>query len=342
MLTIDGSEGGGQLLRSTLALAALTGEPVRVDDIRGDRPDPGLKPQHLAAVETVARLCNATVEGANQGAESVTVSPGALEARDLTIEMPTAGSLPLLFDAVLPLAAALEGPVTLTATGGTDVAWSPPLTAHQQVKLPLCRRFGLVAAIERHRTGFYPAGGGRARLSVAPSRLAPLALTDRGELESATVHSRASRDLADADVATRQAREARELLAEHDIPVREESVAVAETASTGSSVVVVLRYERTRAGFDALGEKGTPAESVAATAAEAALAFHRGNAAVDRHVGDQLLVLLALAGGELRVPELTAHVEASISLLGRFGSSVRVDESDDAPVVRVDARDGLV
>ncbi|MEF8813983.1 MAG: RNA 3'-terminal phosphate cyclase [Halovenus sp.] len=336
MLTIDGSEGGGQLLRSTLALAALTGEPVRVDDIRGNRPEPGLKPQHLAAVETVSRLANATVEGASQGSESVIFAPGALEAHDLTVEIPTAGSLTLLFDAVLPLAAALDEPVTLTATGGTEVAWSPPLTAHQQVKLPLCRGFGLAAAIERHRTGFYPAGGGRARLSIGPSQLAPVALTDRGELESATVHSRASRDLADADVATRQASEARDLLAEHDIPVQEESVAIAETASTGSSVVIVFRYERTRAGFDALGETGTPAEDVAATATEAALEFHRGSAAVDRHIGDQLLILLALAGGELRVPELTDHVEASISLLERFGLPVRVDGSDETPVVLVD------
>lgn len=337
MLTIDGSEGGGQLLRSTLALAALTGEPVRVDDIRGNRPEPGLKPQHLAAVDAVSRLCNATVEGASRGAESIIFAPGALEARDLTVEIPTAGSLTLLFDAVLPLATALERPATLTATGGTEVAWSPPLAAHEHVKLPVCRGFGLNAAIERHRTGFYPAGDGRARLAVGPSELAPLALTDRGDLESAAVYSRASRVLADADVATRQAREARDRLAEHNIPVQEESVAVAETASTGSSAVVVLRYERTRAGFDALGERGTPAESVGAAAAETAVEFHRGSAAVDRHVADQLLPFLALAGGELRVPELTAHIEASIPLLERFGFPVRVDRSAEAPVVLADA-----
>jgi RNA 3'-terminal phosphate cyclase (ATP) len=333
MLDIDGGEGGGQLLRSGVALAALTGRAVRISDIRGNRAEPGLKPQHLTAVETLAELCDADLTGATDGSKEIAFDPGEPRGGHVEADIGTAGSVTLLFDAVLPLAAAIETPLAVTVTGGTAVKWSPPLATYRAAKLPLARDAGLHATVERHRTGFYPAGGGRATLHLAPAAPTPLALTDRGSLAGARVISRESRDLTAQSVASRQAGTARSRLEDADIEVTEEVVATAETASTGSALTVVFDYDRARAGFDALGEPGKPAETVAGEAVERALAFHEGAGVVDRHTADQLLVVLALAGGRIRIPEVTSHVESSLALLDAFGFDIALDESGPVPTV---------
>jgi RNA 3'-terminal phosphate cyclase (ATP) len=328
MLEIDGSDGGGQLLRSSLSLAAVTDQPVRVTDIRGARPEPGLKPQHLTAVEVLAEVCDASVEGAESGSETVVFRPSTPQGGEVEAEVGTAGSLTLIFDALLPLGVVLDSPLSVTVSGGTAVKWSPPLSTYRQVKLPLCRRLGLSAAVDRHRCGFYPAGGGEATLHLSPSALSTLSLGKRGKLEGARIYSRESWGLADSDVARRQADAARSALEEADIDVLEQAVASTAADSAGSVLTVELVYENSRAGFDALGEPGKPAESVAREVVEDALAFEEGSASVDSHLADQLLVVLALAGGELAVPERTDHIETSVALLDAFGFDLTVTEQD--------------
>jgi len=325
MLELDGCDAGGQFLRTGLTLSILTETPVRITDVRGSRSDPGLKPQHLAAVETLTRICDADVSGAALGSTTVEFTPGPVRAQSLAVDVGTAGSVALVFDAVLPLAATLDERLTLSATGGTDVAWSPPLAYLDRVKLPLLRRYGLQAAVERERTGFYPVGGGRATLHVGPSTLSSLDLTERGDGHGVDVHSIASEKLADADVAPRQARAARDRLESDGLDVRHLTTTSADTACPGSSILVALDYADTHAGFSALGEPGKPAEDVGEAAATAALAYHEGAAVVDRHMADQLLVFLALAGGEAVVPANTDHVATSLELLDRFGVAVTVD-----------------
>jgi RNA 3'-terminal phosphate cyclase (ATP) len=334
VIEVDGSDGGGQLLRSSLTLAALTQQPVRIRHIRGNRPEPGLKHQHLGAVRALEQLCTATVEGAELGSEMVTFEPDGVAPRSINIDIPTAGSLALLFDTVLPLATQIQRPMSVTATGGTEVAWSPPLTAHEHVKFPLCRRFGLQSAVERHRTGFYPAGGGRATLWLAPSTLTPIDLTERGGLKQARIYSRSSADLTRSSVATRQAHAARNRLTEAGIEVQETAQLVSETASTGSALTIVLEYEHTRMGFDALGERDTAADAVADEAVSQALAAHESDAVVDRHLADQLLVCLALVGGQMRIPDVTAHVETHCALLDQFGFEIHLKERDQTALVR--------
>ncbi len=214
MRTLDGSEAGGQFLRTALSLAVVRNEPVRVEHVRGNRSTPGLRHQHLAVLETLAELADADVTGAELGAETVTFDPGTASIPGGTYEatIGTAGSITLLFDAVLPLASRLEEPLRLTVTGGTDVAWSPPLDYFREVKLPLLRRYGLTAACEVDRRGFYPDGGGRATLSLAPSRLERIELAERGPLEGVRIYSTEAAALADRDVAFRQATGALERL----------------------------------------------------------------------------------------------------------------------------------
>ncbi|MFC7154799.1 RNA 3'-terminal phosphate cyclase [Halomarina halobia] len=337
-IEIDGAAGGGQVLRTALSLAAVTGRRVRVDDVRGARPNPGLRPQHLAAVDLVAAACEADVEGAEPDSRTVTFAPGAVRGGDLARDVGTAGSVALVFDALLPLAAALDTPLSVEATGGTDVAWSPPIEYPRRVKIPLLRGYGLDASVDCERTGFYPAGGGRATLELRPSTLAPLRLTERGSLRRVAVYSKASASLEDAEVADRQAAAAVDTLDAAGRPVEVDRVEYVASDCPGSSILLVGEYERTRVGASALGERGKPSEAVAADAASAFEALHDAGAVMDPHLADQALVALALSGGELAIPHVTGHVRTNLAAIRAFGCDATLDERPDGTArVRVEA-----
>lgn len=332
MFALDGSTGGGQLVRTAVALAAVTGTPFRMTGVRGGRSNPGLRAQHLAAVEAVASLCDAEVDGAELGSEELEFRPGTPAGGEVTVEVGTAGSVPLVFDAALPLAAALDAPATVHATGGTDVRWSPPVAYQRAVKLPLAARFGLDADTSLDRTGFYPAGGGRATLRLRPSALEPVALDARGDAREVLVRSKASRDLADRSVAERQA-EAASAALPGDLPAAEQRVEYVDAESTGSVVVVVVRYDDSALGGSALGKPGKLAESVGEDAAADLAAAHRSSAAVDRYAADQLVPVLALTGGRVTIPEVTDHVESVVDLVRRFDRPVEIEDGDPAALV---------
>ncbi|WP_276254663.1 RNA 3'-terminal phosphate cyclase [Halomontanus rarus] len=342
MRELDGSDAGGQFLRTALALSAVRGEAVRLENVRGARSNPGLRSQHLAVLEALTEICDADVSGAELGAETVEFDPEAeagagvdtITGGQYTVEIDTAGSVTLLFDALLPLATRLESPLSVTATGGTDVAWSPPIDYHRYVKLPLLRRFGLEAVVELERRGFYPAGGGRATLRLSPSALKPIRLDvqERTDPDHVHVYSTEAAALADNDVASRQAAGALERLSrsleDHDLTVRERVETTAESACPGSAIVIRIDGSNTVAGFAALGEPGKRAERVGEEAADAAKRFLASDAPVDRHMADQLLVFLALAGGHIRVPTVTDHVDSSLDLLASMGMEVAIDREE--------------
>jgi len=333
MLTVDGTEGGGQLLRTALSLATVTGTPFRIENIRGARPNPGLKPQHLTSVQVVAELCDADVDGAELGSDALTVRPGGARHTSLRADIGTAGSVTLLFDTVLPIAATVDEPFRLTATGGTDVKWSPTVEYHRSVKLPLLANWGVDASIDLERTGFYPAGGGKASLQTAPSSLSRFDLDRRGDLERVDIYSKAAEALADREVAERQASHAREELEATAIPATIQRVEYVEADSMGSALLLRGVYERSIVGVDALGERGRTSEAVATDAVRRFTAFHATDAAVDPFMADQLLVVLALAGGRVRIPRLTDHVRTNLALLGQFGSAVDVDRQTDGTLL---------
>jgi RNA 3'-terminal phosphate cyclase (ATP) len=325
MLEIDGGDGGGQLLRTALSLGAVTETAFEMTDIRGSRPEPGLKPQHLTAVELVAELSGASVEGAELGADSLRFEPGADWTTELAVDVGTAGSITLLFDTVLPIGAMLDDPLSVTATGGTDVSWSPTLDYLRRVKLPLLSRFGLRASIAVDRRGFYPAGGGEATLGTGPSSLSPIDLRERGRLEVVEIVSVAAESLADQEVAARQADHARERLESAGHPATVERAAHVESDSPGSALLLRGVYPETLLGTDELGERGRPSEEVADLALDAFGAVHEGPGAVDRHMADQLVGFLALAGGEVRIPAVTDHVASNVALVNAFGADVELD-----------------
>jgi RNA 3'-terminal phosphate cyclase (ATP) len=333
MLEIDGGAGGGQIIRTALALSMVTETPVRLTDIRGSRPTPGLRPQHLAGVRVAEDVSDATVSGAAVGATELTFAPGSVSGGDYRVDIGTAGSVTLLFETVLPLAATLDEPLSLRATGGTDVKWSPSMAYYDRVKLPLLARYGVDAEVTLQRSGFYPAGGGRATLRVAPSSLSPVGLTDRGPLDRVVVHSKASTSLESKSVATRQADAASDALAAHGIGHVVEEPAYVPSTSPGSALLLEARYGASRAGFDALGERGKPSEGVAEEAVDAFEAFDETSAAVDDHLADQLLVVLALAGGTVRIPRITSHVRTNSAVVEAFGGELTWTASADGTVL---------
>lgn len=341
MRRIDGSDGGGQVLRTALSLAVVTDTPVRVDDVRGARPTPGLQPQHLATVDLVADHCDADVEGATIGSESVTFRPGATRESSLSVDVRTAGSVTLLFDPLLPIGTRAEEPLEVTATGGTDVKWSPTVGYLRRVKLPLLSRFGLRARVDLERTGFYPAGGGRATLRIEPASLSPVRLDRRGALERVEVYSKASASLSDAEVADRQATQAVERLDEAGFPAVVASVDHVESHSPGSSLLLRGVYEETVLGVDSLGERGTPSEAVADDAVDRFEAVHAGSGAVDPHMADQVLVFLALAGGRVRIHRVTDHVRTNLAVLEAFGSDVSLEGTSDGEPSVEESDDGV-
>jgi len=333
MLELDGSAAGGQFLRRALVLSILTGTPVTVEGIRGTRPEPGLQPQHLAAVDAAAEACNGTVDGATLGAEHIGFEPGSLSGGTVAVDIETAGSVTLVFDTLLPLALRVDEPLTVRATGGTDVTWSPPMLWYRRVKLPLLRDMGVHAAVDVDRTGFYPVGGGAATLRVYPSTPAPLDLASRGETDGVRIYSKAAANLADAGVAERQADAAvAELDTDHE--VLERTTSYVDSDSPGTACCVRLDSTNGLAGFDALGAKGKPSEAVGREAAEQLHSFERTDGAVDRHLADQLLVFLAVTGGAVAVPAVTDHVETSLDLLDAFGYEVIAEREDGAVVLQ--------
>ena len=320
MLSLDGSDAGGQPLRTALSLSVCTDTSFRMENVRADRPDPGLKPAHCAAVDLLAAACDADVEGGDLDSETVVFEPGDGPREDaLAVDVGTAGSVTLLADALVPLATVLDDPLSATLVGGTDVTWSPPTDYLRRVKLPLLHECGLDADVTVERRGFYPVGGGRLAVDLRPSTLDPLELAERGDVESLTVHAVESESLADADVAARMAASVEEGVS---LPV-ETRTETAASDSPGAVVTLAAATTRSRAGFSALGERGVPAETVGERAVERFESWRTGEAAVDAHLGDQSLLWLALAGGEVSMPTETAHVRSNVETIRAFGFDVR-------------------
>jgi RNA 3'-terminal phosphate cyclase (ATP) len=330
MIEIDGSKGGGQMLRTALTLSVVRQESFRMENIRGSRSNPGLKNQHLECVKTAQRISDAEIEGDEIGSEELVFEPQELNSDPFTANIGTAGSITLLYDTVLPITSQFDSSFRLTAKGGTDVKWSPTFAYLKNVKLPLISEFGFSGELELEKTGYYPTGGGEAILETEEHSLDRVELTDRGELERFEIYSKASLELKEQNVADRQADEAERMLKNSHISVPvEKQVEYEKTDSTGSSLLIKAVYENSVAGFDTLGEKGKRSEEVAKEAVQGFKKFHSSEAAVDEYMADQLLVFMAIIGGELTIPEITSHVETNLEVIRKFGVETDIQVSKD-------------
>lgn len=319
-LVIDGTyqEGGGQILRSSLAFSALTGRPFTIERIRAGRSQPGLKAQHLTAVRLLAELCSAETDGDQMHSTQLTFRPGRLQPGRYKIKVGTAGSVTLLVQAALLPALFAGGPVQLRLSGGTDVRWSPTAAYLEKVVLPYYRYFGNIELSVPNR-GFFPKGGGRIDLLVEGhySGLAeiprePLELTQNPAVEQIAGLAVAAQQLADKKVAERLARHAGELL-KADIDFSH-----APSRSPGCSLTLWAQRGPVWVGADCLGEKGKPAERVARECVEMLQQRLAAEAPIEEHLADNLVPILALRGGRIRCQVVSPHTLANCYVCGVF------------------------
>ncbi len=324
MVTIDGSmgEGGGQILRTAIALSAVTGRPVRVVNIRAKRRNPGLRPQHLTAIRALAEITGARVRGASVGSMEVVFEPGRVRGGSYFFDVGTAGSVSLVLQALLPALAYADGPVRLRLRGGTDVKMAPTIDYTREVLLRLLEKMGYRVVIRLIRRGHYPRGGGIVDVFIddPPRGFQPLDLPERGSILEVRGRSHAVR--LPRHVAERQARAAWSLIRERLGLVPSIEVEWYEPdrdphLGPGSGVALWALTEKSVLGADALGERGKRAEVVGREAAEKLVEDLETGAALDRYAGDMVPVYMALAPGVSRYTgaRLTMHALTVLELL---------------------------
>ncbi len=347
MAHIDGSllEGGGQILRTALALSVLTGRPFRAERIRRNRPAPGIKPQHLSAIKALGRMSGARVRGAAVGAGEVEFVPGSLRPGAYFFDIGTAGSVTLMMQALLLPCVFAGGETILRIAGGTDTRWSIPVDYFTHLILPVFRRFCGIEVLGMQR-GFYPKGQGILKVGVRPDvpvsaskdidswrrairRMSGgLDVSARCQPVAIKGISAASEFLARARVAERQAESAGAVLGSSlPVDIRAE---YCRSASPGTVITLwtVDAEGRSLVGADALGEKGKPAEEVGRDAARNLMETLRTEAAVDVHLADNLIPLLAITGGTIKTARITDHIRANVYVCERFlDVRFRIDEA---------------
>ncbi|MFZ6031411.1 MAG: RNA 3'-terminal phosphate cyclase [Chloroflexota bacterium] len=339
MIHIDGAsgEGGGQVLRSSLTLSILTGQPVRLENIRAGRSKPGLQAQHLQAVKAAAAVCDAQVEGHGLGSQALTFAPRNVRAGNYRFDINTAGAVTLVLQTIfLPLSVA-SGKSSVTIGGGTHVPWSPSFHYLDWLWLPCLQQLGYNAAFTLGQAGFYPQGGGQVRAVIHPaSSLQPKDWSERGAL----VDIRGLSGVAnlDEEIARRQKLQALRTLELRcrDAKIKTESV---RSPGKGTYVTLLARFEHTQACFTALGAPGKRAERVADEAAADLEAFLDGEGAIDPHLADQILLPLVLCGGASQVTttQVTQHLLTNAAVIERFDAAQIAIEGEigQSGVVRI-------
>lgn len=336
IIKIDGNylEGGGQILRTALALSAITQKPFEINEIRRGRCDSGLKHQHMYCVKALQELCNAKVEGDEIGSCNLKFFPGKLKPKTLDIDIETAGSITLLLQSLLIPCFFAGGRTKLRIAGGTDVKWSMPVDYFREILLPHLQKYAEIDFFMERR-GYYPKGNGKVEINIKPKfglsdkeQSPEIDLLEQGKILTVKGISHASADLLKAEVAERQARAAESALKILRCPVDIQSE-YSNTISTGSGITLWAIFARDdevnnvnpiRIGADSLGEKGKRAEEIGKEAAERLINEINYKAPVDEYLADNLIPYMALFGqnGKFRAAKISNHALTNIYVVEKF------------------------
>lgn len=320
MILLDGSqgEGGGQIVRSSLALSILTGKPFTLKKIRAGRSKPGLLAQHLAAVKAAAKICGGEVKGGDLGSKKLEFHPGPAEAGSYTFAVGTAGSATLVLHTVLPPLLACHEPSELILEGGTHNPFAPPFEHLEQSFFPAIAACGPRLSVKLERHGFFPKGGGRIVVRIEPVRK-PTRLQLLGREGDVSTWARALVSRLPTTVGERELGVLREELGWSD---GLETFVVNPAHSIANVLTGGVRFGNGSAVFTEFGEKGLPAEEVAAKFAAQAEDYLTGTAPVEEHLADQLIVpCAAMAGATYRAAVRSSHLVTNAAVFERFADA---------------------
>lgn len=327
MITLDGSqgEGGGQILRSALALSLVTGQPFRITHIRAGRPKPGLMRQHLACVEASARLSGARSEGAHLGSTELVFQPGRVAPGAYEFKIGSAGSTLLLLQTILPPLLRAGGPSEVALEGGTHNPFAPPFPFIEHAFVPLLRRMGFDVSATLERAGFYPNGGGRLCVKINPTKtLQPFALLRSESAATTTTTDGAPPLFADVflaglprDIAERELQTVQQRL--RIPPAHCRIIDCRQAVGPGNTVHVRREFSGYAEVFTGFGTPRGSAERIAGDVAREALEFHNADVPVGPYLADQLLLPLAIAaGGVFGTVEPTGHTRTNADIIHTF------------------------
>ena len=345
MIELDGAygEGGGQILRTGLALSSILKVPVRIVNIRARRKNPGLKPQHVTCVQALSTFTDATVVGAEINSMEVLFEPKELRSGEFSFNVAdlksSAGSVTLILQALLSPLLYGPGRSRIVIRGGTHVEWSPPVHYLLHVFLPTVQRMGVHANLTLNRWGWYPKGKGAVTVDVEPlQKLTPIHLEERGELKALRGLSVSSK--LPMTISKRQRRHADQLL--HDAGY-DSQIRMFETPASCPGTIFFLwaEFDESLAGFSTLGRRGRPAEEVAGSTVRQFLEFMNSSSAIDEHLADQLIIYMALAQGpsSFITSRITQHLLTCIWVVEQFlPVKFQIDgaEGEGGKVMRVD------
>lgn len=327
MILLDGAtgEGGGQILRTSLALSILTQQPLEIRRIRANRSRPGLRNQHLTAVKAAAAICGAEVMGAELDSQHLIFRPGQLQAGERLFDIGTAGSTSLVLQTVLPPLMLASQPSQLTILGGTHNPAAPTWEFLDRSFLPLMRTIGFNIHARLRRHGFYPRGGGQLEVEIEPpSELRPLELTEVATspaLRALVIVANLPRHIAERELA----------VLDHQLALTTKEVVQPACAGAGNALMVEIAQPGLREVMSAIGEKGKPAERVAGELLDEVTTYLAAGAPVGEHLADQLLLPLCLArGGSYLTPTVSSHTRTNINIIRRFTeAAIDVEPLDD-------------
>lgn len=313
-LSIDGSfgEGGGQILRSSLALSILTQTPFTLTNIRAGRKSPGLKKQHLKCIEAAVALSDGKAEGATFKSSKLSFTPGTPKAGDYRIEIGSAGSTMLVLQTILPIMLTMDEQCALTVTGGTHNPWAPPFEFFRDSFIGQLKKMGAHIEVQLTRYGFFPQGGGEVTLTVTPAELSPITINERGKLRSTKAKVINLRK--PTSIATEQLEAVEEVLT-----LNSKSIENRAPVGPGNSVVISQEYEHITAVQTGFLKRKRMHGIMAKVTAEKMQNYAENSFAVDQHLTDQLLIPMLLAdGGSFTCDEPTLHSTTNAEVIRLF------------------------
>jgi len=316
MIEINGEHGGGQILRTALGLSILTQKPFKIINIRKNRPNPGLKEQHIQSIQALKKLSNAEVTGNYFSSQELTFIPNKIETNSLDIKISTAGSQALVLQSIL--IASLNSDLEVNIEGGaTSTFFAPPVSHMQRIFYKLLEKMNYKVQTKILKEGFFPKGGAKSKTIITHSNLKPLNIIEKGELERITILGVASKELGEKKVAGRLAKSAKKILENNfQIPIKVVTSYV-NSNDPGCSLQIISTTENSILGSDGIGEKGITSEKIGEKAANELIEDYN-NGSIDRYSSDMLLPFIAIAGGSYQFPKMTNHIKTSINVIEQF------------------------